>query len=111
MRALTFGYWVHETPEASVVHHGFRSWQQAPALIEGYMLGLGGANAKFLRLAGWSAVRPVATLAWRWLAGRPVVDLNHQPGRALRLRAFVRGLWRGFRLPLDRLTGLYLPRS
>ena len=101
IRALIAGIAVHETPAAVVVHSGFRGWSDGAATIRGYMAGLGAAHAKMLRLGGWRAARPLAALAWRWLARGPVVDFNHRPPRLSRLHAFLRGAWRGLRLPLD----------
>jgi GT2 family glycosyltransferase len=105
IRALIAGIAVHETPAVVVVHAGFRRWDEGAETIRGYMTGLGAVNAKMLRLAGWRAARPLASLAWRWLARGPVVDLNHRPPRLLRLRAFLGGAWRGMRAPIDARTG------
>ncbi|HVT40553.1 MAG TPA: glycosyltransferase [Gemmatimonadaceae bacterium] len=107
MRALLRGFSAHETPAAAVTHHGFRTWGEGIILIDGYMFGLGAANAKMLRLGGLPALKPVAELAWRWLTGEPVVDLNHRPPRLRRLAAFLRGTWWGFRMPLDTATGRF----
>ena len=109
IRALAAKQWVHETPDAFVIHHGFRTWQDAPRLIEGYMFGLGGANAKLLRLGGVQSIRPLAALGWRWLAGEPVVDLGYRPPRASRLDAFLRGARWGLTLPLDSSTRCFRP--
>lgn len=108
VRALASGWHVAETPRSSVIHHGFRTWAQGPELIAGYMVGLGATNMKMLRLGGLRAVRPLGALAWRWLAGTPVVDLNRRPPRLTRLTAFLRGAGQGMRLPLD-ATGRFLP--
>lgn len=107
LRALLAGHWVSETPGAIVTHFGFRAWKDVPPLIESYMFGLGAMHAKMARLAGLAAVRPTASLAWRWLAGRPAADLNHQPPRRMRLAAFMRGVSAGWRPPIDRTTGCY----
>jgi glycosyltransferase involved in cell wall biosynthesis len=101
MRALVGGWLVAETPEARVVHHGFRTWDQGHDLIAGYMYGLGATNMKMLRLGGWRAIRPLSTLAWRWLAGSPVVDLNHVPPRMPRLASFLRGAAHGMLHPVS----------
>lgn len=101
VRSLVNGFCVAETPDAMVVHNGFRTWAQGRDLISGYMYGLGAVNAKMLRLGGWRAVRPLSILAWRWLAGAPVVDLNHQPPRFGRLVAFLRGAFEGLRVPVS----------
>jgi GT2 family glycosyltransferase len=111
IRALIAGHRVHEAPEVAVVHFGFRRWDEARRTVAGYMFGLGAANAKMLRLAGWRACNPLARLAWRWLAAGPVADLNHVPPRLQRLRPFVRGAWLGLRTPLDRATGHFGVRA
>jgi hypothetical protein len=108
MRALLAGYYVCETPDAVVYHHGFRSWDLEKRIIHGYMVGLGAANAKMLRLDSLSAIQPLAELAWRWLARHPVVDLNHCPPRIARLRSFVAGFRAGLSAPLD-ARGHFLP--
>jgi len=100
IRTLVGGWRVAETPEAAVVHHGFRTWDQGHSLIAGYMYGLGATNAKMLRIGGWRALRPLWTLAWRWLAGAPVVDLNHVPPRVPRLASFLRGAVDAMRHPV-----------
>ena len=107
VRALVKGYWAHETPDAFVIHHGFRAWREAPSLIEAYMFGVGGANVKLLRLGGVRAVGPLTALGWRWLTGRPVVDLGHCPPRGRRLNAFLRGAWSDLALPIDSSTGWF----
>ena len=101
VRALVNGFCVAETPDAMVVHKGFRTWAQGRELIAGYMYGLGAVNAKMLRLGGWRALRPLWILAWRWLAGAPVVDLNQKPPRLGRLVAFLRGAFEGLRVPVS----------
>ena len=108
IRALIRGVRVSETPDARVTHSGFRTWDQGRPLIEGYMHGLGAANAKMLRLGGPRAVAPIAVLAWRWLAGGPAIDLNHRPPHLARLRSFLRGAVEGLRLPLDPGTGHFV---
>jgi glycosyltransferase involved in cell wall biosynthesis len=101
MRALLAGFYVCETPEAAVWHHGFRSWNVGERVIHGYMVGLGAANAKMIRLGKRQAIRPIAALAWRWLVKDPVVDLNHRPPRIARLRSFLFGFRAGLSASLD----------
>jgi len=109
MRLLHAGFAVAETPAAEVVHHGFRDWPSCRPLVAGYMRGIGAVNAKMIRLAGIRGLAPFATLGRRWLAGRPVVDLNHLPPRWFRLRRFLDGATTGWRLPIDRRSGRFLP--
>jgi hypothetical protein len=109
IRALVAGYAVHETPAAVVTHLGFHSWRQGPAVIAGYMRGVGASQAKMLRLAKARAIGPMLALGWRWLAQGPLVDLNHRPPRLGRLAAFLSGLREGWLMPIDRATGWFAP--
>lgn len=108
VRALMANWSVCEDPAITVRHHGFRPWASAPKLIAGYMYGLGAVYAKMLRIAGRRAVQPTVALAWRWLARRPVVDLNHVPGRRMRLSSFMNGYRAGLSVGLDR-QGRFIP--
>jgi GT2 family glycosyltransferase len=109
VRLLHAGFAVAETPAAEVIHYGFRDWTSCRPLVAGYMRGIGAVNAKMVRLAGIDGLAPLATLGRRWLAGRPVVDLNHLPPRWFRLRRFLEGATTGWKLPIDRRSGRFLP--
>jgi len=109
VRLLHAGFAVAETPAAEVIHHGFRDWASCRPLVAGYMRGIGAVNAKMIRLAGIGGLAPLATLGGRWLTGRPVVDLNHLPPRWFRLRRFLEGATTGWKLPIDRRSGRFLP--
>ena len=108
MRALLAGFHVCETPDAAVYHYGFRTWGVGVGVIHDYMVGLGATNAKMLRLGKLQAIPPTAALAWRWLARKPVVDLNHRPPRMARLRSFLSGFRAGLSASLD-ANGRFLP--
>ena len=109
VRLLYAGFAVAETSAAEVIHHGFRDWQSTRQLVAGYMRGIGAVNAKMIRLAGIGGLAPLATLGRRWLHGRPVVDLNHRPPRWFRLRRFLEGATTGWKLPIDRRSGRFVP--
>jgi len=109
VRLLHAGFAVAETPDAEVIHYGFRDWQSTRSLVAGYMRGIGAVNAKMIRLAGLGGFAPLATLGRRWLTGRPVVDLNHLPPRWFRLRRFLEGMATGWKMPIDRRSGRFLP--
>jgi len=109
VRLLHAGFAVAETPDAEVIHYGARDWQSTRLLVAGYMRGIGAVNAKMIRLAGLGGFAPLATLGRRWLTGRPVVDLNHLPPRWFRLRRFLEGATTGWKLPIDRRSGRFLP--
>lgn len=109
VRLLHTGFAVAETPDTEVIHHGFRDWPSCRPLVAGYMRGIGAVNAKMIRLAGIRGLTPLAKLGRRWLTGRPVVDLNHLPPRWFRLRRFLEGATIGWKLPVDRRSGRFLP--
>jgi glycosyltransferase involved in cell wall biosynthesis len=101
VRALLAGFYVCETPDAAVYHYGFRNWDVRDRVLHGYMVGVGAANAKMLRMGKGQALRPITALAWRWLTKHPIVDLNHLPPRLARLRSFLVGFRAGFAASLD----------
>ncbi len=109
VRLLHAGFAVAETPDAEVIHYGFRDWQSTRSLVAGYMRGIGAVNAKMIRLAGLGGLAPLVTLGRRWLTGRPVVDLNHLPPHWFRLRRFLEGATAGWKLQIDRQSGRFLP--
>jgi GT2 family glycosyltransferase len=101
MRALENGFAVYETSQGHVVHSGFRSWQDGEWLIYDYLYGIGATYAKHLKCGQASALRPMARLAWRWVADAPVVDLGRTPSRLLRLRGFAAGFFAAAAQPVD----------
>jgi hypothetical protein len=101
LRTLLSGAYVFESPAIAVTHYGFRTWAEGRPLIDGYMYGLGATYAKLLRCGRAQLLVPLGHLAWRWLFGRPVVDLNQVPPRVPRVSAFLRGMLAGARAPID----------
>ena len=65
-------------PMPPYVIMGFAAGMSRDRVVHGYMVGLGAANAKMLRLAKRRLFDRSRALAWRWLAKHPVVDLNHR---------------------------------
>jgi GT2 family glycosyltransferase len=108
-RALLAGWSIAETPDAVVTHYGFRTWEMSRSVIRGYMFGLGSVHAKMLRLGGFSAMAPLVQLGWRWLAQRPVADLNQTPPRGERLWGFLDGLRAGLLTPIAK--GVFDPEG
>ena len=110
IRALLAGYFVYETPKLTVVHHGFRTWEQGRALIHGYWYGAGAVFAKLLKCRHWSIFQLLLHLAYRWAFGlsRVASSFGNNPHRWLRLAAFVQGFLTGIIKPVDRSTGHYV---
>jgi len=101
LRVLQSGFSICETPHTYVIHRGFRTWQQSPDLVRGYLRGIGATYAKHLRSGRFSAIYPLIHLFLRWSFGAPVVDLGRTPSRLLRLRAFLQCAWEGIRTEVD----------
>jgi glycosyltransferase involved in cell wall biosynthesis len=101
IRALRAGYHVYETPEVEVTHHGFRTWDEGPRLIQGHLYGLGAMFAKHMKIRNWKILSIFLHLLCRWMWGQPVVNFGFFPSRRLRMMAFIKGFFRGAIMPLD----------
>ena len=110
IRALLSGYFVYETPNVTVIHHGFRTWKQGLTLMDGYWKGTGAMFAKHFKSRHWPIVLLLLRLAWRWVFGHPRVNLGSHPPRWLRLRAFLCGFLAGLMNPVDRSKGHFVYR-
>ncbi len=105
IRSLLAGYFVYESPDVYVIHHGFRTRADGRVLIGGYMRGLGAMLAKHVKCGHWSVLRVMVQLASRWAFSRPVVDLGRRPPRLHRLACFMNGFVSGLSIPVDRSSG------
>ena len=101
VRALRVGYYVYETPDISVTHHGFRFWKEGPDLIRGHMYGIGAMFAKHLKMKHWEVLEILLHLLYRWMWGQPVVNFGFIPSRWLRMASFMDGFFKGISTPLD----------
>ena len=101
--ALAAGWYVLETPDVWVVHHGFRTHREGRELVQGYAYGTGAMIAKHVRCRTPKAGLLLARMAWRWTRGsvHGAARLAGNRHRWLRLNAFVRGFLVGFAAPLD----------
>ncbi|MGH7587107.1 MAG: glycosyltransferase family 2 protein [Gemmatimonadota bacterium] len=103
LRALAAGWYVLETPEIWVVHHGFRTHREGRELVQGYAYGTGAMIAKHVRCRTPKAELLLAHMALRWTRGsvHGAARLTGSRHRWLRLNAFVRGFLVGAAAPLD----------
>ncbi|MEL6554553.1 MAG: glycosyltransferase family A protein [Cyanobacteria bacterium J06621_11] len=113
IHALNKGYQICETPSVSVVHNGFRTWEEGVELIGRYWYGTGAMYGKHLRLYPVSTFLTLVLLAWRWAFGtsRVAASLGEETQKSARLQAFVSGFLRGLWLSIDRKTGHFNPQS
>lgn len=106
-RVLKAGYGVLDVPDAYVVHHGFRTWDQGATLMRGVGLGMGATLMKHLRLGD---VAVIPTLLWEWVRfiswGR-LITLQRRSGLA-RFAYYARGMLRSFQYRIDRSRRIYI---
>ena len=104
IRAVLAGHSVFETARTTVVHHGFRTWEEGKVLTGRDWIGLGGMCAKPLRAGHLSTiVYPIYELSVNGvLLPLARVLQGARPRGFRRVGYFIRGFVRGWRLPLDR---------
>jgi glycosyltransferase involved in cell wall biosynthesis len=106
LRALLAGRHVFETDAVSVVHHGFRTWEEGRALTRRDWYGIGAAYAKPIRAGRVTALSIVAYEGiWRaFLVPASRILRGRRPQGLKRGLYFWSGFAKGLRTPLDRAT-------
>lgn len=110
MRALLSGHHVYETAELTIVHDGFRSFEEGRAHARRDWLALGAVCAKPLRAGHWkAAVIPVWLFSTKAL-WPPVADALslRKPRGVGRILAFAQGFARGLRDRVETKTLRFL---
>ncbi|HEY3254122.1 MAG TPA: glycosyltransferase family 2 protein [Polyangiaceae bacterium] len=109
MRALLTGHHVFETADLTIVHDGFRTFQEGRAHARRDWIALGAVCAKPLR-----ALHLRAGIVPLWLFSTravwpPLADLLHlrKPRGLMRIAAFVEGFGRGLCIAVDPATLRY----
>lgn len=106
IRALLSGHHVYETAELSIVHDGYRSFEEGRAHARRDWLALGAVCAKPLRAGHLkAAVVPVWLFSTK-AVWPPVADLLrlHKPRGLGRITSFLSGFKQGLRSPVDTAT-------
>jgi len=113
LRALLRGYYAYETPAVTLIHTGFRTWEQGRSVIQRYWYGSGAMLVKNIRCGHWGVIAILIRLGWRWVFGQSRVgaSLGNRPERMLRLKSFVKGFLAGARVPVDRAKGHFVDRN
>ena len=107
VRTLLTGYFVYETPQVVLIHHGFRSWKEGRQLIHRYWYGTGAMFMKHIRCGHWSVIPLFFQMAWRWAFARPVIGVGRHSHKWLRLVSFLQGLIKGGIVPLNKTISQY----
>ena len=110
LRLLLAGHHVVHDPRTTVVHHGFRTFDQARTLVRGYMLGTAACHAKLLKLRHPSVLGPFGRALWGSFVPPTVSALRERrfPPVLGRLTATARGLSAGLRTPTDRQRSVFV---
>jgi glycosyltransferase involved in cell wall biosynthesis len=106
LRALLSGKHVYETSEMSIVHDGFRTFEEGRQHAQRDWIALGAVCAKPLRAGHLRAlVVPIWLFSTKAL-WPPISDLLHlrKPRGLARIAAFLRGFGIGLRMAVDRKT-------
>ena len=106
-RALLSGYHVYQTPDARVIHRGFRPLEALPALADSYWYGTGAALIKLLKCGHLTTLPYLCTLAWAWAFHPSSIASSFGPhtSRWSRLRAFTHGMAEAAVAPVNRKRG------
>lgn len=106
LRLLLAGHHVAVSTRPSVLHHGFRTHDDARTLIRGYMLGSAACHGKLLRAGALAVSVTWFRTIWASLAPptRSALAARRLPRIAGRIAALARGFAAGLRQPVDRTT-------
>ncbi len=112
-RCLGKGWWLHENPDATVDHDGFRNIDEFRALVLRDHYGVGGAYAKHLKSGRLGVIQAIASWLIRFGLVGPLRDLlaGRRPRGLRRPYMLIRGLGAGLRIPVDRSAIRYRPRG
>ncbi|MGH9673741.1 MAG: glycosyltransferase family 2 protein, partial [Bryobacteraceae bacterium] len=113
LRALLKGHYVYETPKVTLIHTGFRTWEQGRSVIQRYWYGSGAMLMKNIRCGHWAVITILLRLGWRWVFGQSRVgaSLGSRQERMLRLKSFVKGFIAGAMRPVDRAKGHFVHQN
>jgi GT2 family glycosyltransferase len=97
LRALVAGYQIYRTNTVSVVHYGFRTYEQGRKLTRNDMFSLGGIYGRLLRRGHWFALRRYTSVFLVMVIRPALNEIGHlRPPRVLgRIIWLIRGLLTG----------------
>jgi GT2 family glycosyltransferase len=108
-RVLAAGWCLYETPSATVVHHGFRTWSEGRELTRRDWYGIGAAYAKLLKCGHIGVLVVLAhEVAYIGFIKQAARALSRHGTLGLRRLAYVmQGMVDGLRAPVDRRRALF----
>ncbi len=113
IRALLNGYYVHYSPVLTVKHHGYRDRRESQSLIEGYAYGNGALFAKHIKCGHYGMICVLMRQISTWAFGKSWVmtGTNTESYKFGRMKAFLRGLLKGFGTLVDKSKGHFTLRQ
>lgn len=103
VRCLLGGYHVFETTRSTVLHYGFRTWEQSRKLTHNAFIGIGAAYIKPLRCGRFEVV-PLLLYEFLRYALFPSITATltfQRPTNWQRVFSLLRGVVNGWRTPMD----------
>lgn len=109
LRLVLNGYHIYHTKSVTVIHHGFRTYAQARHLIRGYIYGQSAMYTKFLRCGYWSTLTLYIKSIHMNITGVIILCLKERkiPRVAGRIIYLFKGFIQGWKLPINRTSGLF----
>jgi len=106
VRILLKGLPIYETNSVTVIHHGFRTFEEGKALGKRDYFGMGASYAKPLRCGHWRFMRVVACEFFVYSIWPTLRDALHlrRPRGISRSYWFLRGFLKGWNTPINRET-------
>lgn len=106
-RVLRAGYALLELPDAYVIHHGFRTWEQGRVMIRRVGVGVAAAYIKHLRLHDLAVLPTLLIEWWRCISWKRLLLLQRHSGLG-RFLGYTRGLVISFRYEIDPQRRIYI---
>ena len=110
LRLLLSGSHVLQSCRTSVVHHGFRTFEEGRTLIRGYVYGSVAAYAKLFKCGHPRFAAVLVADIWRNVVVETVRSLaqRRRPPVLGRLRYSIKGVIGALRMPVDRATWAFV---
>lgn len=102
IRALLKGWWLYETDTTSVIHHGFRTWEEGRELTRRDWLALGAMCAKPVKCGYWQTFIYAIYESFGNGALQPFAAVlqGKRPRGFRRFIFFWQGFWQGWHTPI-----------
>jgi glycosyltransferase involved in cell wall biosynthesis len=113
VRCLLFGWELYETPHSTVLHYGFRTWEQSRPLTHRAFIGIGAAYIKPLRCGRREVIRLLLYefIHYALMPSIVATVTFKKPTNWQRVFSFLRGVRQGWKSPIDCATMRYIATS